>query len=296
MELRHLRYFVAVAEELNFRRAAERLFMAQPPLSRQIQQLEAEIGVLLFQRVKKRVELTAAGEVFLEEARRTLTQADQAVRAAQQASRGDLKSLNVGCCVSKCSDAFDNAFPGFMRAFRKRRPDVEITLMEMCSPTQTRALNERQIDVGFLQIPITNETLESLPLLAEPLVLALPQDHPLANWPNVPLCALAQERFLSFPHHVYPALHEEIEAACVRAGFRPHILQEVETAQAALNLVGTGMGITFAIAVATGVAPPGVIYRDIEDFPRRLELSIAWRQDNFPPLLAEFIALAQAMF
>jgi DNA-binding transcriptional LysR family regulator len=296
LELRHLRYFVAVAEELSFRRAAERLFMEQPPLSRQIQQLEKEVGVALFERIKRHIELTAAGRVFLEEARRTLVSADQAIHAARQAGREAEKSLVVGFCIAKCSDAFDCAFPGVMQAFRKQRPDVAITLKEMCSPTQTQALLEREIDVGFLQIPAAHTVFAGHCLLREPMTLALPQDHPLAKLPIVPLKALASERFLLFPAHVYPSLHQEIVAACARAGFQPNIVEEVSTSQTALGLVGTGMGITFVSAAPVGVPPPGVVYRSVPDLSLSLELSVAWRRDNASTVLAEIVGLARTLF
>ena len=296
MELRHLRYFVVVAEELNFRRAADRLCMEQPPLSRQIQQLEREIGVLLFHRIKRHIELTAAGQVFLEEARRTLTQAEKAIYAAQQTGRGQAGNLTVAFCfcIDKSSEAFV-AFPEVAQTFRRQRPDIRLTLAETCSTVQAKALIEREIDVGFMQIPVTDNALVSHSLMQEPLVLALPEGHPLSVLPKIPLAALGAEKFLLFPEAAYPALYQEIMAACAKAGFQPHIVQEVASSQMAVRLVAAGMGIAFAGASLAGTQP-GVIFRAIEDFPLTLQLWIAWRRDNVSAALTEFVDLTRKLF
>ena len=296
MELRHLRYFVAVAEELNFRRAADRLCMEQPPLSRQIQQLESEIGVLLFHRVKRRIELTAAGRVFLEEARQTLTQADRAVAEARRTGQGDAAEITVGFCycIDKSSEAYC-AFPEIAQTFRKQRPDIRLTLTELCSSVQAQALNERQIDLGFLQVPVTDAGLVSHRLAEEPLVLALPQDHPLANQSVIPLSALAEEKFLLFPETAYPALYSEIIAACGQAGFRPRVAQEVASSQMAVGLVGAGMGIAFVGASLAG-RRPNVVFRAVSGFSFHLQLMIAWRRDDPSAALAEFVDLTRKMF
>lgn len=298
MELRHLRYFVAVAEELSFRRAAQRLFMEQPPLSRQIQQLEEEIGVLLIARVKRPLELTAAGQAFLDEARRTLAQAERAVQAARLAGRGQVQSLAVGfcACLDKSSYDFALTLPKVVQAFGRQRPDISITLTEMCSIRQVQALSERTLDVGFIQVSATDEALVSHLLLQEPLVIALPEGHSLSALPSVPLAALAGEKFLLFPAHAYPALHQRMLAACAQAGFRPQVVQEVVSSQMAVGLVGAGMGVAFAGAGMVGTEPPGVVFRAVQDFPFTLELSVAWRRDNASSALAEFVDLARKMF
>jgi len=298
MELRHLRYFVAVAEELSFRRAAQRLFMEQPPLSRQIQQLEEEIGVLLLARVKRHIELTAAGQVFLDEARQTLARADHAIHAAQQASRGQVQSLAVGfcACLDKFSYDFALTLPEVVQTFRRQRPDISITLVEIGSLRQVEALSERTLDVGFIQVSAQDEALVSHLLSQEPLVIALPHGHPLAALPSLPLGALAGEKFLLFPAHVYPAMHQRMLAACAQAGFRPHVVQEVVSSQMAVGLVGAGMGVTFAGASMAGTEQPGVVFRAVQDFPFTLELSVAWRRDNASSALAEFVDLARKMF
>ncbi len=298
MELRHLRYFVAVAEELNFRRAAQRLFMEQPPLSRQIRQLEAEIGVLLIARVKRPIELTAAGQAFLDEARRTLAQAERAVQAARQAGREQVQSLVVGfcACLDKSSYDFALTLPEVVQVFGRQRPDIRITLTEMCSLRQVQALSERTLDVGFIQVSATDEALVSHLLLQEPLVIALPQGHSLAALTSVPLAALAEEKFLLFPAHVYPALHQRMLAACAQAGFRPQVVQEVVSSQMAVGLVGAGMGVAFAGAGMAETEPSGVVFRAVQDFPVTLELSVAWRRDNASSALAEFVDLARKMF
>ena len=297
MELRHLRYFVAVAEEMNFRRAAERLFMEQPPLSRQIQQLEGEIGAPLFLRVKRQIALTAAGRAFLDEARRTLAQADKAILAARQARQAEERHLTVGVCfcIDHAFQQFDNHFNTTVQTFRQEHPDISLTLAETCSSVQSRALLERQIDVGLLQIPVASAALDSHCLLQEPLLLAMPQDHPLARRQIIPLAALASEDFLLFPEQIYPVLHQEIMAACASAGFRPRVVQEVLTTQTQIRLVGAGVGVTFAGTSMMGTTS-GVVFRPVEDFPITLRLSVAWRRDYMSRSEAEFVGLAKHCF
>jgi len=205
--------------------------------------------------------------------------------------RGQAQSLAVGfcACLDKSSYDFAITLPEVVQSFRRQRPDISITLTEMCSLRQVQALSERTLDVGFIQVSATDEALVSHLLLQEPLVIALPQGHPLAALPSVPLAALAGEKFLLFPEHVYPAMYQKMLAACAQAGFRPQVVQEVVSSQMAVGLVGAGMGVTFAGASMAGTEPPGVVFRAVQDFPFCLELSIAWRRDNASAALAELV-------
>ena len=199
MELRHLRYFVAVAEELHFGRAARRLEMAQPPLSIQIQRLEKELGVKLLERTQRHVGLTAAGRVFLERARRVLEQAELAVHAAQRAGRGETGSLAVGFVGS----ATYGVLPEVLRLFRRRFPDVDLMLYEMGSTAQQRAVVEGRLHLGLIRTPRDNagldEALAQQVVQREPLVVALPKGHALTRLETLPLIQLAAEPFILFP-------------------------------------------------------------------------------------------------
>ncbi|MBV9229224.1 MAG: LysR family transcriptional regulator, partial [Chloroflexi bacterium] len=192
MELRHLHYFIAVAEELHFGKAAERLQMAQPPLSQQIRQLEDELGVQLFYRTKRHVQLTEAGHVFLQEARQTLIQAEQAIVAARRAGRGELGRLAIGFVGSATSDIL----PTLIRGFQERYPEVELLLRELTTAQQVRALQDGRIHVGILRPPVHDDTLRIETLFKEPLIVALPERHPLSSQVQLPIEALAREHFI----------------------------------------------------------------------------------------------------
>src|SRR6266403_5806521 len=200
MELRHLRYFVALGEALHFRRAAERLSIAQPALSQQIQQLEREIGVQLVERTQRRVALTQAGTVFLERARLTLAEAGDAVRLARLAGRGELGHLAVGAVTS----ALYGVFPDVVRVFRQRHRQVNLTLHELPGAEQTRALRAGRIQVSFLRPPIGETDIEVRVIAHEPWMIAVPIAHPFAKRTRVALRALESEPFLSFPRELAP--------------------------------------------------------------------------------------------
>src|SRR5579862_2892575 len=226
MELRHLRYFIAVAEELHFGRAATRLCIAQPPLSQQIQQLEREVGFLLFHRTQRRVELTAAGQLFLDAAREALADLERAASAGRRVARGEVGWLGVGFVGT----AAYVSLPAILSAFRERCPEVELTLRELVSAKQAQALHNRRIQVGLTRPAVQGEGLISELLIREPLIVALPEVHPLARFEQpplaVPLAALTDEPFVLFPRHPKPSYADFLLAVCDEAGFRPHVVQE----------------------------------------------------------------------
>ena len=220
IELRHLRYFIAVAEELHFGRAADRLHMAQPPLSQQIRQLEAELGFQLFHRTKRSVELTEAGQVFLKDCRKIFRQLDQAVRTGQQASRGELGQL----AIAFVSSAAYNILPPILQAFRAAMPQVRLELHELTTDQQVRWMQDGRIDVGFVRPPVEDEQLQLMTIFREPLVVALPIAHPLAEQPQVSLAALASEPFILFPRPLAPGLYDQIISLCQQAEFSPTVV------------------------------------------------------------------------
>jgi DNA-binding transcriptional LysR family regulator len=290
VELRHLRYFVAVAEELHFGRAAERIGIAQPPLSQQIQRLEKEIGVQLFVRNRRRVRLTEAGEVFLEEARATLRQAEQAVDLVKRASRGEVGRLNVGFVGS----ATFNVMPPILRRFRKDYPDVDLMLYELSTTQQVAALHERRIDIGFVRPPFSASDLALEVIAREPLVTILPFDHPLAERPSLRLAELTGEPFILFPNSYGPGLHARIVAACHQAGFNPRVVQEAIGQPTIVSLVSVGIGVSILPAAIQHLRWSGVVYRAIQDEHPPVELALAWRRDDASPAVDAFRRIAGA--
>lgn len=289
MELRHLRYFVAVAEELNFRRAAARLFIEQPPLSRQIQDLEREVGVLLLRRVGRRVELTEAGAAFLREARTTLLQAERAIESARRADRGEVGRLTIGFSVY----AFQGVLPCILRAYRRAYSEVEVSLAEMCTPTQLKALESGEIDVAFPHASPALPWLETRLLTREPLILALPDGHPLAERDPVPLAALADEPFVLFPAHQHVQIHAEILAMCQHAGFTPRIVEEATPPPVAVGLVEAGIGVSLFARSLGNVPRPGVVFRDLDVTTPCLNLYVAWHRDRVSRTACGFLDLVR---
>jgi DNA-binding transcriptional LysR family regulator len=275
MELRHLRYFVAVAEELHFGRAAQRLFIAQPSLSIQIRALERAVGVPLLARTNRRVQLTAAGRVFLEGASRTLAEVDRAVHDARRAHRGEIGQLSLGFVGSAAYEAL----PRLLRAFRSAYPEVELRLQSMTTREQIAALAERRLDVGLLRLPIEDPTLAWRVVTTEPLVAVLPATHPLAGQTTVPLASLADEPFILYPRADSPRIRDTIIALCHHAGFSPTIVQESGEMQTILGLVAGGVGVALVIAPAGYHGANAVVFTSLEQTPT-WEMALAWRDES----------------
>ncbi len=235
MELRHLQYFIVVAEELHFGRATARLQMTQPPLSQQIQQLEQEMGVMLFERTKRKVELTEAGEMFLKEVKKAFDQIEKAVEVAQSAQRGEVGSLSIGFV----GVAIYDILPSIVREYRKKFPRVSVALHELSTPEQVHALHENRIDVGFLRPPISTQLLELEPIQKLPCTLCLPKAHPLAEKEEIHIEDLRDESFVFITRPVWPALYDTILSLCRGVGFSPRIVQEATEYQTVMGLVAT---------------------------------------------------------
>ncbi|MET0591443.1 MAG: LysR substrate-binding domain-containing protein, partial [Polyangiaceae bacterium] len=222
VELRHLRYFVAVAEERHFGRAARRLHIAQPPLSRQIHALEAELGFSLFDRSRRKVELTSAGDAFLVHARRVFETLEIGVSAARRAALGRSGRITI---AYPSSVAFSGLYE-ILRVFHTRSPSVEVSLRELPPQEQIEALKDARIDVGFLRGPMHDDELASQEVQSEPLVVALPSGHALGARAKLALALLADEPFVSFPRHRGPAFFDFLMLLCHDAGFAPNIVRE----------------------------------------------------------------------
>ncbi|MFN6572223.1 LysR family transcriptional regulator [Nostoc minutum NIES-26] len=291
MELRHLRYFIAVAEELHFSKAAERLHIAQPPLSQQIQQLEAELGVELFHRkTKRQVQLTQAGQVFLQETYQLLAHLEKAIELTQRMGRGEKGQLRVGFT----SLVTYNLLPQILRKFREKYPEVELVLQELTTTQQEQALQNRHIHVGFAHPPLEDNTLNQECIQQEPLVVALPETHPLTQQERIPMRSLADEFFIMFPRHLGPGLYDQIVSLCQQGNFSPKITQEAIQMQTIIGLVSAGMGIAIVPSSLQNLQRSGVIYRPIEEKTPLIETTIVWQEEEITPVLSEFLQLVKS--
>ncbi len=291
MELRHLHYFIAVAEELHFSRAAERLHIAQPPLSQQIRDLEAELGVTLFERTKRRVELTAPGQVFLEKVRQAIQHIEQAVEAAQRASRGEIGRLSIGFN----SSATYSVLPTLLRKFRESCPEVELDLHELTTHQQLVRLNQHQIDAGILYLPIEGEALNVVSVLKEMMVVAMPETHPLAALSQVSIRALSRELFIIPPHRLGGGLYRQIMQFFQQTRFSPTIVQEATQLQTIISLVAGGVGVALVPASLQNLQRAGVVYRYLQEPTPEVEIAVAWRQHDGSPVLQKFIDSVREM-
>ena len=289
MELRHLRYFVTVAEELHFGRAAEKLHISQPPLSMQIRALENELGVTLLNRTQRHVSLTQAGTALLVEARHILARVDQAVLTTKRAGRGEIGELAIGFI----SVADYNVLPVVLREFRRRFPLVSLTLRESTTDAQIRDLAAGRIDVGFVLPPINEPALESLSILREPLVAALPEKHPLARKPGkLKLEELKDAPFILFPRSNAPGLYDDVVSCCKAAGFSPRVDQEAIQMQTIVSLVSAEMGVALIPASLTNLQRTGVIYKSLQGGSPLTEVHLAWRRGDELPALRVFVEVA----
>jgi DNA-binding transcriptional LysR family regulator len=281
-----LRYFVAVAEELNFRRAAERLRMAQPPLSNQIKQLENELGARLFDRTGRGVRLTDAGLFLLGEARRLLAQVEQTAEMTQRIGNGRVGRLTIGFLPS----IGHGVLPFVLKEFQARYPEVDLQLRELNPDDQVQALRGKQIDVGFLYLPLGDRTLRVGPVFTEPFVVALPEHHPLADEPEVPLRALADEPFILPPQHQVPGCYAQIMKACLRAGFSPRAVQsDVWLMQTSVDLVAAGIGVALVAGSLRNLRRVGVVYKTLQSPAPTVETGPVWLRDHVGPILRSFI-------
>ncbi len=289
MELRQLRYFVAAAEELHFGRAAARVHISQPPLSQQIQSLETEIGVELFERLGRGVRLTRAGTEFLQHARGVLRQSHRAVEHAQRAARGEIGELEIGF-VGSLSFTY---VPWMLRVFMARYPDIRLVLHEKTIAEQTEWLDEGRLQIGLLRPPINLPDVECETVLREPFALALPVDHPLADLDSVPVAALREQPLIMLPRTIGLRYYSQVLGMCHRAGFSPQVVQEIRHLPAAIGLVSAGIGLTVIPDSLRFHRMPGVTFRTIDDSIEKAETAIAWRKDNPLPAVDRFRDVAR---
>ncbi len=294
MELRHLRYFIAVAEELNFTRAATRLHIGQPPLSMQIRDLEEEIGVRLFERGPRRVALSTAGERFLLHARRILDGVEEAVAEARRAARGELGELRVGFTSSL---PFTDLLPDALNAYRRRFPQVRLQLREMFTPEQFQALVRGELDVGFVRLqagtPPAGIVLREV--ARNPLRLVVNAAHRLAGAAQVHLAELAGEDFISFPADVGTDLPGVLRALCRQAGFEPRIVQTAREATTQIGLVAAGLGVAVLPAPLESVRIARVRYLALAEPEAQFRLALAIREGELVPTLGGFLEVLESL-
>jgi DNA-binding transcriptional LysR family regulator len=284
MELRKLRYFVALAEELHFGRAAARLHITQPPLSMALRALEDELGVRLCERTPRRVALTHAGATFLGEARALLARAGDAIELARAAERGEVGRLTVGFM----SASIYTLLPQVLREFGARSPAVKLELRELTIPQQLAGLRNGDIDVGFLRPPVTDAALEAETLLSEPLVAALPRGHSLTKLNRVPARRLAGEPFVMFQRAPGLVLQDLVLGFCHQLGFTPRVAQEATQSHAVVGLVSAGIGVALVPASTQSTRLRGVQYRPLAEKSPPVRTALAWQRGDASPVVAAF--------
>lgn len=273
MELRHLRYCVAIADEASFTRAAERLRIAQPALSRQIKATEQEIGVALFHRQARGVALTEPGRIFIEGARAILADVQGAVQKARRAARGEIGLLRIGFTGSA---SFNPFVTRAIRDYRTLYPYVDVELIEEATAPLLARFRDNRLDVAFLRpAPGEVDHLWRMPVLSEPLVVAMPSEHPQAARKRVDLKTLAREEFILYPRQNGRALFDLIVSACREAGFSPKVLQIAPQLTSIVNLVATGIGLSIVPASIAQVTTTGVVYRPLARTSAKAEITLA---------------------
>jgi DNA-binding transcriptional LysR family regulator len=292
MELRHLRYFVAVAHYLNYSEAARRLHVAQPAISQTILDLEDELRVKLLFRTKRSVQLTAAGTAFLRETEEILRRANEAQQLARRAALGEVGILGIGFFGT----ASGPILPALVQAYRRKFPDVELRLFELTPDQQLAAFDEGRIDLGFTRALPSERRAEFQQevVYTDQLVVALPAAHALAKQKLVRLKSLASEPFVQFHRKGAPGLFDEVIAVCRRAGFSPRIINEPNFMATAMTLVESGLGVSIIPRCVRSLNRPQVVIRQIAPKSARIPLCVAWRKSAQNPTLEAFLEILRA--
>jgi DNA-binding transcriptional LysR family regulator len=291
MELRHLRYFVAVAEELSFTRAAAKLHLAQPSLTRQIQNLEEELGVRLLDRGRNQVSLTEEGRGFLADARRLVALSLESVKAVQRFSRGESVQLNLGYLFKFNFDLL----PATLATFYQACPDVAVNLFDMSPAEQLRALETRKIDLGFVGLRASAANVSALAwqcVAHHDVVVVLPANHPLAKRNKIKLSELKSLFFVAMSEETHPGSRDWLSAICHEAGFVPRILQDVELEAGLMTFVAEGLGVTLAREQIKNLPHPGVVFRPLAT-AAKADYWIAWHRENHSKALAQYVEIVR---
>jgi DNA-binding transcriptional LysR family regulator len=290
MDLRHLRYFIITAEELNFTRAARRIGIAQPPLTFQIKALEAHLGVRLFDRLPGNVRLTGPGEVFLEEARAVLDRVAKATLRCQSSAKGIIGRIGVGFTESA---SFCSEVTSAVRRYRDLYPEVDMTLEENRSMQLMHSLRQGRIDVAFVRLPIgMDEKVEFKLISTEPMIVALPKMHRLANRKSLRLQDLEDELFVLYPRATRFGLSDMIVTACEALGFSPKVVQHAPQISSTINLVASSLGVTIVPSCMRSSRSDEVRYVPLRDSTLTASLGVAYQSSRMTPAVQNLIALA----
>jgi DNA-binding transcriptional LysR family regulator len=290
VEIRHLRCFVAVAEELSFTRAAQRLHVGQPPLSQTIQSLEEELGVCLLERSRRWVRLTEAGKLFLNDARHMLSLAASAARTAQRAANGELGELRIGL---NASTPLSPAFAATIDAYRKRYPHVSLQFAEMSTMQQLEHIADRRLDVGFIRDPhLPPSKLSFHPIALHSLKVVLRADHPLALRTSIALSELRTEPFVMFRSDSGTTIYPQIQQICRSAGFEPRVALEVSEATMIIGLVAAGCGVSILPDIFACIHVPNIRHVQIRQPSASAALVLACRTTDISPLVQAFAETA----
>jgi DNA-binding transcriptional LysR family regulator len=290
MELRQIKYFVALAEELNFGRAAEKLHISQPPLTRQIQQLESDVGARLFTRSSRGVELTQAGIALLDDARRILDLIGVAKERAGKFGHGRIGRLDVGIFGS----AILNHIPRLLLQFRQRYPEVQIALHEFTKAEQIAALREKRLTIGFNRHVTVEPDIMVETVFLEPLLVALHSKHPLARHKAIRISEVVDEPLILYPSNTRPGFADDVMALFRTEGVKPRVAQEVTDVVTAVALVASGFGICITPEAASTLRLPGVVYRPVKATPPpTIDLACLYRRDDDSPILEAFLEIVR---
>ena len=290
MELRYLKSFIAVAEELHFGRAAERLYMAQPPLSHQIRRLEKELGVQLFERSTRSVRLTSAGESFLEPARDVLMGVDVAVRAARNAGKGEYGRVTVGFAGASSHESL----PLLTRAVKAAHPGIELVMRgQTYANVALSRVADGSLDLGFVRLPVPQPGVAARVIMNEELICALPANHKLSQQKRIPIESLADEPFVSFPPNSGSSVRDATVRICEGADFNPRIVQDAPDSYTILALVATGVGVTLTLTSCQHIQQNGLVYRPLVKPGPIMQTALAWRSDNPSAALRSVLAVAE---
>jgi DNA-binding transcriptional LysR family regulator len=293
LELRHLKYFVAVADELHFGRAAERLGISQPPLSQQIHALEQRLGAKLFERKGRGIVLSNARSALLPRARSLLTQAERAADSVARSQRGELGEMHLGLMSS---GPFTVVVPRVLARFRERLPDVRLFIHELASTHQIEALEQGVIDVGVIRPDALPDGIKAIELFKDSLTVVMHSSNPLAATPGpIDICELANEDFIFFQRHLGMRLYDEVIALCAKSGFSPRILYEVRELPTIIGLISGGFGVAVLPGSVQRMTVQNVVYRPVAHMEAATAVWAIYRDDTSNPIVNAFLEIAQCL-
>jgi len=276
MELRHIRYFVAVAEELHFGRAASRLNISQPPLSQQIQSLEYELGTKLFFRTKRVVTLTKSGELLLGESYKLLEQAKRIKRIAKRAEAGEIGEIQIGIITSACFEVL----PNILDLLRRKHPKVGFSVKEYDTADALPALIDGVLDIGLVRVDRVTSPLKGIPLKEDYLVVALPERHKLSSKDKINITEIKNETFVMFAREVSPLFYDSIMSALNQAGFTPELLHKTNSIQTQTAFVASGLGVALVPSTTKRQNIPGIVYKDLNEYIPLTDISLVWNAQS----------------